>query len=71
MRRYRPIARRPRAWEAGGDLPPGSTITIHEDAPQPTGLLDVRGNELFAVNDLDPIGFVRFGLNLQAPDQTR
>lgn len=36
------------------------TITVcePEDAPQATGLLDVRGNKIFAVTEREPVGFV-------------
>jgi hypothetical protein len=36
--------------------------TVHEPdpTPYPIGLLDAQGNELYAVNEMEPIGFVRF-----------
>ena len=34
-------------------------VTVHEtpDDPQPTGLLDAHGNELFRMTEKRPIGF--------------
>ncbi len=36
--------------------------TVHEadNSPYPTGLFDASGNELYAVDEMEPIGFVRF-----------
>ncbi len=35
--------------------------TVHErdNSPYPTSLFDARGNELYAVDEMEPIGFVR------------
>lgn len=31
-----------------------------DPAPRPTGVLDRSGNELYAINEREPVGFVRF-----------
>lgn len=37
---------------------PQNGLTVFErDAPRKTGLLDAQGNELFAVDEMEPIGF--------------
>jgi hypothetical protein len=59
-RRPRP-ARQPRAdgyddwWDTEGP----SQITVHEpeDEPQPTGLLDIYGNEICRTKDRIPMGY--------------
>lgn len=35
--------------------------TVHEQdrSPRPTGLLDAHGDEIFAVDEAEPIGFIR------------
>jgi hypothetical protein len=44
-------------WEPG----PFISITVHEDDKvRSTGILDHRGNEIFAFPDKHPIGFNRF-----------
>lgn len=63
MRRYVTM-RRPRlaAMDNDPDAEDYLSRTVYEpdDAPQPTGLLDAQGNELYAINEMDPIGFIRF-----------
>lgn len=58
---------RPRGWldpsisDNGMDAPaPSPTVTVweRERGPQRTGLLDQFGNDLFAVDDMEPVGFV-------------
>lgn len=36
------------------------TVYERDRSPIVTGLYDAAGNELFAVEEVDPIGFVRF-----------
>lgn len=57
----------PRTWFPDGEwnhtyICSADSISVieRETAPQPTGLLDAQGNRLFAVDERDPIGFVRF-----------
>lgn len=62
MKRY---VIKPKDWEGEWYNEPGPqplTITVWEKerGPQKTGLLDKQGNELFSVNDGEPVGFVRF-----------
>ena len=63
LRRYRV---QPRAWidigECFVDKPRIVDISVFEPdkSPQKTGLVDRRGNELFAIEERAPIGFVRF-----------
>lgn len=60
---------RPRGWldpswsDNGVDHRSGTpTATVFEaDAPRKTGLLDHLGNDLYAVETMDPIGFVKQG----------
>jgi hypothetical protein len=64
MRRYVTIARRPRAgvhWDDVGALGAATEIAVidREDTPQPTGLYDRHGNELYSVSNREPVGFVR------------
>lgn len=64
-KRYVTIARRPRMdddWQPYTDATDYLARTVHEPdtSPQPTGLLDAQGNELFAICEFEPIGFVRF-----------
>ncbi len=64
MRRY---FSRPHGWldpafadnslEPAGSLP-NITIFDRDHTPRKTGLLDHLGNDLFAVDDAEPIGFV-------------
>ena len=59
MKRY--ICRRAfEDWEA--DALDSLPRTVHEPdpSPQPTGILDKHGNELFSISELGPIGFIRF-----------
>ena len=64
MRRY--VTRKPRAqWcEEDIEIWPHEqvSVTVFEDerSPAPTGILDKRGNELMAVEDPNPCGFVAF-----------
>ena len=50
-------------WDDLYHLDPRSSsvdrVTVHEtsDEPQPTGLLDAHGNELFRMTEKQPIGF--------------
>lgn len=39
------------------------TVLEPEHTPRKTGLLDHLGNELFALDEMDRIGFVRHGRN--------
>ena len=61
--RYVPI----RAWQPVGEWladPDRSRLSvdvvIRDDAPRDTGLVDASGTRLYAVEERDPIGFVRF-----------
>lgn len=58
MRRY---TTKPRAiWveDLGEECPDLPQITVYEDdCPQSTGLLDAQGNELYRVDEKEPIGF--------------
>jgi hypothetical protein len=66
MRRY---VVRPRADSEADETwlnyGPGDRETIdvfeRERAPRDTGLLDARGERLVAIEDANPIGFVRLG----------
>lgn len=57
------ITRKPRPRQDGyddwWDTEGPSQITVHEDdtGPQPTGLLDIHGNEICRVRDRLPMGF--------------
>lgn len=42
------------------DIGMAHTVYEPDSNPRPTGLLDINGNKLFAVNEMEPIGFVRF-----------
>lgn len=59
MPRYvsRPIAYDDDGWWMDEGNP--RSLMVHEDErePQPTGLLDQHGNELYRVEDRHPIGF--------------
>lgn len=59
MRRY---TVRPRSHDWWDDEPMLPHLTVYEpdDRPRPTGLLDHHGNELMAVDEREPIGFMRF-----------
>ncbi len=61
MRRY---CTKPRAnrddWDANGTDFLARTVYELDPKPIPTGLLDARGNELYAVEEMAPIGFVKF-----------
>ncbi|WP_290497653.1 hypothetical protein [Hyphomonas sp. UBA4494] len=59
MRRYVP---RPRLayYEADATDYLARTVYERDTSPMPTGLYDGAGNELFAVEEIDPVGFVRF-----------
>jgi hypothetical protein len=53
--------------DTGKDLPSShlgdqQSITVHEPEPirRKTGLLDAKGQPLLSVEEMDPIGFVRF-----------
>ena len=48
-------------WDAKATDYLAKTVHVAEDSPRPTGLLDARGNKLFAVDDKPPVGFVRLG----------
>lgn len=43
------------------DIGMAHTVFEPDPSPRPTGLFDVSGNELYAVDEMEPIGFVRFG----------
>lgn len=47
-------------WAWTETIMPERDISVYETdrAPQPTGLLDSRGNDLLAVNEPNPIGFL-------------
>ena len=58
MRRY---FVRPKGWDDEGPTDPNSpTITVFERdrSPVNTGLYDHLGNELWASDEMEPIGFV-------------
>lgn len=65
MRKYvtKPCAKRrfhDDEWEIYNDLECiARTVHEPEPEPQPTGILDKQGNELFSVEEMEPIGFVR------------
>jgi len=40
------------------DCPDPPCLVVYEDdSPEPTGLLDAQGNELYRVDEREPIGF--------------
>lgn len=49
-------------WDA--DASQSLARTVHEEERQPirTGLLDHHGNDIYAMDEADPIGFVRFSV---------
>lgn len=53
---------RPRGddWWEDRPMSPGASITVYEPEhkPRKTGLFDHLGNDLYAVDDAEPIGFV-------------
>lgn len=56
---------RPRGWwdEWPNEPRPQTTsmaVFEAERIPLRTGLVDVRGNDLYAMSENDPVGFVRF-----------
>ena len=67
-RRYIPAprARRVRAWwehedPNSEDRPLTPSLSVHEPAdtdPQPTGLYDANGVELYRVDEREPVGFL-------------
>ena len=61
-RRYVTLHRRANdEWWDEADACDSLAKTVYErDAePRPTGLLDKQGNELFCIDEMDPVGFVR------------
>lgn len=64
MRRYRVLARSESDWRWFEDQdrsPPPITIYEIDRGPRRTGLYDAAGNDIYAVEHVDPIGFVRLG----------
>lgn len=62
--RSRPRAARPRAYQDFDEYEPdpaqASSITVHvDDGERFSGLLDASGNELWAVDERAPCGFMR------------
>lgn len=53
---------RPAASDYWDDVPMLPTLTVYEpdDRPRPTVLVDHHGNDLVAIEEREPIGFVRF-----------
>ena len=41
------------------DIGQAHTVFEPDRSPQRTGLLDAQGNELFAIDEMDQIGFIR------------
>ena len=66
MRRRYIVKPRMASLDDGLDAENYLARTVFEPDPAPvrTGLLDARGNELFAVVEIGPIGFVRFDRNV-------
>jgi len=63
MRKYVAFARRPRADDEDGreynhDIARNLSVFEPEMEPRPIGLLDLQGNELFSIDEREPIGFV-------------
>ena len=46
-------------WERDSVLSSDLTVHVPDERPVPTGLLDPRGHKLYAINESDPVGFVR------------
>lgn len=46
-------------WQLDSSASGPKAVQIYEDdgGPQPTGLLDANGNELFRVREKNPVGF--------------
>ena len=65
VRHYVTISRRSRSsddwYEADAADSLARTVHEQESTPQPTGIRDANGNELFAIDEREPVGFVRFG----------
>lgn len=56
------VTRRPRStWceELDMDVPDPAPLTVYEpdDGAEPTGILDASGNELWRIEEREPIGF--------------
>ena len=57
---------KPRAADIDIDSDPDAenylsrTVYEPDSAPQPTGLFDANGNELYAIDEREAIGFVRW-----------
>lgn len=62
MKRYVTKAKSAEDWDYAEARPPVVSMMVSERSPEPvfTGLYDAAGNQLFSVDELDPIGFVRF-----------
>lgn len=61
MRKYVTIAKTRMASmedDPDGEDYLGRTVYEREPIPEPTGLLDKHGNELYAIEDARPIGYV-------------
>lgn len=60
MRRYRTMRTRAADIDANTDAENYLARTVHEDTdPRDTGLLDWTGTKIYAVSEIEPIGFVR------------
>lgn len=55
------LTKRPRSYwceDTGAYInPTGETVIEQDNDPEPTGLLDASGNELYRVRDKSPIGY--------------
>ena len=62
MKRYVTRGKGADSWDYEEARPPTLSLAVIEANPEPvfTGLLDAAGNRLYSVDELDPIGFVRF-----------
>lgn len=60
-RRYIAITRPRGDWLGAVDATDYLARTVYEAEPSPraTGLFDASGTELYAVDEVDPVGFVR------------
>lgn len=62
MKRY---LSRPKGWDdewrnEPGPVPVSMTVFERDHRPSKSCLLDIAGNELWAEDRVDPIGFIRF-----------
>lgn len=58
MRRRYAVRQARACWWDEEPFRPNLTVYEPDDRPQPVGLVDHLGNEIVAVLDRDPIGFV-------------